>query len=219
MLAFLRKLVDGRGLSAAALAAKTGVPRARMRKILVGAEPMTLDEFAGITGALELGPADVGLADSESRPPGADAAVPEEPADPDDVDPDALPASLEPVVDPWGNHPEQLFRIGFALGIDFMFVARADDLADSGVPRRVLADHRGRGLALRLDAGYHAYNAPRYDDQGVTITLSFDALYDCRFPWSSIVEFVFYPAPPEASQGEPAEAKAERPKPKLRLVE
>lgn len=208
MLAFLRKLVDGRGLTAATLAAKTGVPRARMRKILVGAEPMTLDEFAGITGALELGPADVGL---------ADGSVPAEPAG--DADPDALPASPAPVVDPWGNHPEQLFRVAFALGVDFLFVARADELGDSGVPKHVLAEHRGRGLAIKLDAAYHSYNAPRYDDEGVTLTLSFDALYDCTFPWTAVEQFVFFPAPAEArKEAEPA-AKVERGKPKLRLVE
>src|SRR5687768_9509365 len=118
MLDWLRQLVSGRGLNPAQLAARTGLPKARVRKILIGAERMLVDELAQITNALEVRPSDLGLAAQAD----AEAEAPVE-----DADPDALPAPTDPTVDPWGNQPEQLFKVGFALGCDFFFLTRADE--------------------------------------------------------------------------------------------
>jgi hypothetical protein len=210
MLAWLRKLVEGRGINPAQLAKSANLPRARVRKILIGAEPMLVDELVRISTALELQPADMGIPLPEGVP-----------AEPEPVeDPDAVPARVEPVVDPWGNHPEQLFKIGFALGCDFFFLARADELQGGGIPAPVLAKYLGSDMPIRLDAQFHSYNAPRYDDTGVTISLSFDAVHDCRFPWTSVKQVIFFPATPEPGAVRPDadEEEPTPPKPHLRLV-
>lgn len=204
MLAWLRKLVDTKGLNTAQLAEKCGLPRARVRKVLTGAESMLVDEFVQIANALQIAPKDVGL-------PDAAAETPEEPPAP--------AAEAVPKVDPWGNHPQQLFRVAFGLGCDFTFVADADQLEESGVPRHVLSEFRGRQLPIRLDAAYHAYNAPRYDEAGVTLSLSFDSVYECRFPWASI-RGIFFQAPfATAAREEPPEPEPPPGRPRLRLVE
>jgi hypothetical protein len=135
---------------------------------------------------LNLSPADMGLA--------PEAAAAAEKAESSEPTPETPKADLVP--NPWGNHPEQLFRIGFALGCDFFFIADTSALADSGVPAATLKSS-GKNLSIGLDARFHADNAPRYDEAGVTLTLSFDRLYDCRFPWTSIRQVIFFPAPPE----------------------
>ena len=209
MLAWLRKLVEGRGLNTAQVATKVGLPRARVRKILVGAEPMLVDELVQISNALEIKPADMGM-------PGQLEESPELTVAPD---PDALPAATTPAVDPWGNHPEQLFRVGFALGCDFFFLAKADELTGCGVPAHVLAQYRGGEMPIRLDAQYHSHNAPTYDDTAVTIQLSFDTVYACRFPWTAIRQVIFFPAMPDpVTLDPPSEDEPTPPKPHLRLV-
>lgn len=209
VLAWLRQLIEKRGINTAALAERCQIPRARMRKLLVGAEPMLVDELLRVSTALELSPADMGLPEAAGEPP---EAAPTDPAPPPEG----------PRVDPWGNHPEQLFRVAFGLGCDFFFLAAADQLDDSGVPGQTLAQYRGRELPIKLDAAYHGYNNPRFDDGGITLTLSFDQLYDCRFPWTSIRQFILYPAPPEpGAKPEPTDEAPDegaKGRPHLRLV-
>jgi hypothetical protein len=66
---------------------------------------------------------------------------------------------------------------------------------------------------------YHAYNEPRYHEHGITLTLSFDALYDCTFPWSAIKQFIFFPVSPDAQQPKPDSDEDKSPSgPHLRLV-
>jgi hypothetical protein len=123
-------------------------------------------------------------------------------------------------LDPYGNHPEQLFRAAFALGIDFMFVVATDNLEDSGVPKSTLEQYSGRELPIKLDAAFHVHNNPSYNDVGVSLTLSFDALYTCSFPWSVFRQFIFFPVIPDAIEEE-EEEEAPDPnsgRPKLRLV-
>lgn len=202
MLAWLRRLIETKKSSAADLAAKTGLERGHLRKILQGAEPMTLDELLLLSQVLEIRPSDFGL-------PAGDE-VPDEP-------PPAPPRDL--AADPWGNQPEQLFRMAFALGCDFYFTSDATQLAESGVPASVLERHP-RELGIKMDAAYHRYNEPKYSPTGVTLTLSFDALYACTFPWTAIKQVVFWPAPPEAvaPAPEPPEAPPAKKGPHLRLV-
>jgi hypothetical protein len=200
VLGWLRTLIEKRGLNTAEVANKAKLPRARLRKILTGSEPMLVDELLQLSTALEISPTDMGL------PEGAGAELPE-------PDPDALPQEIAPVkVDPWGNHPQQLFQIAFGLGCDFYFSAEVAQLADSGVPAKVLDQFRDGNVGIKLDALHHQDNAPRYDPDGITLTLSFDRLYDCRFPWASIQQIVFFPLRPEP----PAQEGPK--KPHLRLV-
>lgn len=206
VLAWLRKVLAARTINTAELAQKCGIPRPRLRRILVGTEPMLVDELFLITQALEVAPADLAL---PAWPP---AGPSDDPAP--DVEPDAKAA---PSVDPWGNQPEQLFRIAFALGCDLLFTAETSMLEDSGVPSYILQQYRDGQVPIQLDAMFHGHNAPRYDEQGITLTLSFDALYDCRFPWTSIRRMIFTPMAPEAAeQPQPEPPKG---RPKLRLVE
>lgn len=205
LLKLIRQLMGRRNLNTAALADATGIERARLRKVLAGAEPMTVDELLLLGKALELSPGDLGLQlPAESTEPAEEEPPPLHavPADEDD--------SLG--LDPFGNQPEQLFRVGFELGCDFLFVARPDALEGSGVPEHILSRFDDRDFPIRLDAAYHKYNAPRYDATGVTLTLSFDALYDCRFPWHAIKQVIFFPVLPEAPEDEPKKG------PVLRLV-
>ncbi len=202
LLSWLRDQIKQRGLNRAGLAKKTGLERARVRKILAGAEPMTVDELMAITAALELDAAEM-------------MQLPEAP--PMEVVPETQRDDV--VIDPFGNHAEQIFRAAFALGCDFLFVADTEQLADSGVPASVLAQHSPSGqLPIRLEAAYHTYNEPRYGADGITLTLSFDALYDCTFPWASIRQIILFPEPPEAPADIEEEPAPTGKVPHLRLV-
>jgi transcriptional regulator with XRE-family HTH domain len=204
LLALLRKLMQQRGMHVAALAEKTGIARTHLRKVLTGSQPMLVDELVSVSTALDIQPQELGIADVT---PTAGVEVPDTPAQ---------------AIDPFGNHTEQLFRIGFALGCDFAFVARADALADSGVPKAVLAKAPGDRLVFTLDARYHPDNDPRYDPEGITLTLSFDRLVDCRFPFASVVQVLFSPVAPEPeepdTEPEPTDEKKGKGRPHLRLV-
>jgi hypothetical protein len=204
MLRWMRQRLKERALTTSAVAAATGLQASRVRQVLSGSEAMTVDEFLQIAKPLDLSPKDFGIAEGDLEEP--------EPS------PTSAP---EGGLDPFGNHPEQLVRAGFDLGCDFMFLVRSADLADSGVPKAVLSRYEGRELPIRLDAAYHAYNKPVYTEEGLTLTLSFDALYDCHLPWTAFRQVIFFPVVPE-----PVEEPAEPPptdsgpkKPFLRLVE
>lgn len=206
VLAWLRNLLAARSVNTAELAKKSGVPRQRLRRILLGTEPMLVDELFALTQALEVSAGDLGVPDGPSAPATTDPPAPEGP-------------DLRGL-DPWGNQPEQLFRVAFALGCDLLFTAETAMLTESGVPPYVLAQYREGQLPIELDAQFHGHNAPRYDADGITLTLSFDALYECRFPWASIRRMIFSPVPPEAEEGSPPEAPPEpKGRPRLRLVD
>ncbi|MFT7520308.1 MAG: transcriptional regulator with XRE-family HTH domain [Kiritimatiellia bacterium] len=194
LLVKLRQISAQRGLKTAALAQATGLDRSRVRKVLTGQEPMTVDELIAITQALELGPDE--MAAMATEPAATATALPDAPA---------KPASIETVIDPYGNQPRQVFELAFALGCDFFFTANASDLTESHVPRSVLDQYKDGDLPIKLDAAYHQYNDPRYSDECVSLTLSFDALYECTFPWSSIKQVILFPAPPAPPKPKPEE--------------
>ena len=183
LLIWLRDIITRKKMNSAGVASMTGLDKGRVRKILAGQEPMMVDELLTICSSLNVTPSDMGL--------GAEA--------------DTVKAtngeSSKPSwhLDPFGNHPRQLFEMGFALGCDFLFLAKTDDLEDSQIPEKVRAQHAGRNMAIRLDAAYHQYNEPEYYDEGVQLTLSFDALYRCRFSWEVIIQFVFFPESAETN--------------------
>jgi hypothetical protein len=204
ILAWLRTQLKAKGLNVAALANKTNSKRKDVRKVLEGREPLTVDQLMTWTQALELS-----LEELVAVPipdPDAEAPAPR-PADEDDS---------RFVVDPFGMQAEQALRFAFAAGTDFSFVCDTAQLADSGVPESVLSRFP-QHLLIQLDSAYHAHNNPRYDERGVSLTLSFDTLYECSFPWSALVEVRLRLEAPDAL---PPEEKDEEPagRPTLRLV-
>ena len=206
LLEWLRKLLAERGLAVGALAATSGIERKRLRRVLGGSAEMTVREMIAIFSAMEISPEEMGLGAVPS-----DEFAPLMPITPEDNG---------PRVDPWGNQTRQLIEIAFELGCDFSFLADTSALADSGIPEPVLARFQGGPLLIKLDAAYHKYNKPRYTERNLTLTLSFDALHDCTFPWHAISQVAFFPlaeepdTPPD-SEGQDDE---EPNRPTLRLV-
>lgn len=192
LLAWLRVRMQEKGLNTASVAAQVGMDRARARKILAGTDAMTVDELLSLSQALEVAPGDFGLVDFTQEPEsvtGPQLAV---------ADGNTVHEEPQLVIDTWGNQVEQLFRTGFALGCDFLFVADVAQLDGSGVPKHVLEQYRGKDLPIRLDALYHRHQNARYDEQALTVDIGFDALYTCRFPWASVRQVIFWPMAPEA---------------------
>lgn len=209
LLRWLRKALQDRQLNVARVAELLEVTRPHARRVLAGEEPMTVDELMRLGGALNLDPAELGLKAAEidaeaARPPLTLLSEPEAPRR----------------VDGFGNHPEALFRMGYELGCDFLFMARTEDLTDSGIPRFVLEQYRGRSVPIRLDAAYHHEQRPRYDARGVTLRLAFDEVVDCVFPWSSVQQVIFFPIAPEppAKTPPPEPPPSPEARPRLRLV-
>ena len=52
---------------------------------------------------------------------------------------------------------------------------------------------------------FHVYNKPDFQSKGLTLTLSFDALYTCSFPWESISQVVFQPKKAEIVEEDSSE--------------
>ena len=206
LLAWLREMIDQRGLNTAAVATRADLPRNHVRKLLSGKVPMLVDDLLKISEALDLKPSDMGIPDADDLPEPAEAPALGVLAEDDEG----------PIVDPYDNHHRQLLEVAFALGCDFAMTVHPEELLESGIPRHVLDAHLGRLMLIQLDAAYHSYNNPRYDDGGITLTLSFDALYDVRFPWSAIHQVICTPAPWE--DDEDRDDDQEDPKPVLRLV-
>lgn len=193
LIAWLRQTLEQKRINTARLGELTGLTRPRLRQILAAEAAMTVDELIVIGRALELTPADLIGADVDPMPVathgGEIQSIHDEPF----------------TLNPWGNQPQQLFEIAFALGCDFFFQADTTLLGDSGVPKTVLSSHQERPMKIKLEAAFHSYNNPRYSDAGVTLSLSFDAVYDCTFPWAAIQQVVFIPVKPELTADEPTE--------------
>ncbi|MFT6233309.1 MAG: hypothetical protein ACJAZO_003829 [Myxococcota bacterium] len=211
LLKMLREWIQTKRLNTAAAALAMGVDRTRARRVLSGAEAMTVDELLALGTLLELSPEDLALTSLA------------EPAPLKSTGPRVVPMEAESAevltVDPFGNHPEQLFRAAIALGCDFMFVVDTKGLEDSGLPKSTLEQYSERELPIKLDAAFHMHNNPSYNDVGVSLTLSFDALYTCSFPWSAFRQFIFFPVIPDAIEEEEEEAPNPNDgRPKLRLV-
>lgn len=220
LLRLLRDMAQKKGLNTAALAQAAGMDRARLKHLLSGAEPITVDEFLQVAKALDISPQDMGL--SPEALGGFDD-------DSDDMGADVLPlravgrrerVSTAFVPDPYGNHAEQAIRLGFALGCDMFFITEVKLLDDSGVPRSVLSRYPEH-LPLRLDASFHRHNDPQFLPEGLQLNLSFDSIYTCLFPWTCFKQITFFPLPPSDLEDE--QPQKQMPKgPKrghLRLIE
>jgi len=189
LLQWLREMLDKKGMNTAHVANAAGIKRSRARRILSGTEPMLVDELLKLSEALDLSPADMGVP--------LDAPELPEPADDDPG-----PEDYEPQVNQWVNHHRQLIQIAFALGCNFAFWVHTDELGDSGVPRSVLDAHEGREMLIQLDAAYHKFNKPLYERDHILLTIGFDDICDCRFPWDAISRIFFMPAPRTDIEGD-----------------
>ena len=202
LLQTLRKLMGRKEITVAQLAVRTGIERKQLRSALGGSKPLLVDELLLICKALELDmtdleavPHDANVTESMPRPVPV-AATPLSTDAPDE----------QVTLDPWGSHTEQLFRVGFALGCDFVFVADTAQLADSGVPQSVLDGFDKREFVIKLDAAYHHHNQPQYNEDTIRLRLSFDTVHTCTFPWAAIQRVIFLPIataepPPEEPAG------------------
>lgn len=214
LLALIRKVARKRGLNTAALARAAELQRGHLKHVLAGSQPLTVDELIKLAQVLELGPAELGAVpmgdldlgaeddqDDAAQPvaslPGGNAALAMVGSD-DDADPIGAAAN------PYGNQSEQILRLGLALGTDIHMVMETAQIEDSGVPRTVLSQYKER-LPIRLDAAFHRHHDLRFLPEAVQITLSFDALYTCVFPWGAIQQITLFPLPPDLDAPEPEE--------------
>jgi transcriptional regulator with XRE-family HTH domain len=215
LLAFLRDAVRKKGLNTAQLATRTGIDRTRLKHRLAGDEDLTVDDLIALSKALEITPAELGLAGGEDMSVDADespglAAAPEEPR---------LVAGAPAEPDPFGNLPRQVVQLGFALGVDLFLTLDSTQLAGSGVPRLVLETHR-ETLRLRMEARYFPQNKARFLDDAMVCVLSFDALYECTLPWSAFRDVTFLLPAEAAPAPRPQPPTTPRPAgpPHLRIV-
>ncbi len=61
LLQFLREVTERKGLNASDIAMRTGLKKARVRRILTGSESMLVDELLLLGQALEVEPSDLAL--------------------------------------------------------------------------------------------------------------------------------------------------------------
>lgn len=198
LLAFLRDSMRRKRVNTAMLAERVGVDRGELKQRLAGAADLTVDEFIRIADALQIGPAQLGVAGTApTAPPTGEVANEWEP-------------------DPTGKIARQVLRLGFALGIDLFVVFDTRGLESSGVPPAVLARFPEQ-LPIKLDAKYHVHNRPRFLDDAFECMLSFDALYTCTFPWSAFRQVTFH-LPQDDGEAPPPSSEPSRPGGHLRVV-
>jgi len=230
LLQLLRDVARKKGLNTAALARAADIPRARLKHVLAGSEPLTVDELIGLSQALEISAGDMA---------GIPTDLPiEGPTDGPTTGPEAVPlrrggAALATVddgpppihIDPFGNHAEQMLTLGFGLGCDIHVVLDGTMLEGTGVPVATI-ERFGERLPLHLEAAYHRHHDPQFLPESLQLTLSFDALYTCTLPWAAFQQVTLFPLapePPEAPEPEPEPEQDAPPPPRrgghLRLVE
>ena len=198
LLQMLRKVAKQKNMNTAALAQAAKVPRGRMKHILAGSEPMTVDELIVLSQALELDPTGMAAAAEEVEAE-LEAAEASGKAALRSLDKREVPAFS---IDPMGNHSQQILQVGFLLGVDMFLVLHVHELESSGIPPAVLARYPER-LPLTLDAAYHRHHAATYLPEGLQVRLSFDALYTCVIPWSAFQSIHLSPLPPDPIAPEP----------------
>ena len=123
---------------------------------------------------------------------------------------------IEQAAQPWGNQPEQLVRLAFALGCDLFLFLKTSELKESNVPETVKDPYAEGTLPIKLDAAFHQHNNPRYSETGLTLMLSFDALRECFFPWHAFEQVIFVPHKPAAQDPDSEPDEPERPQ--LRVI-
>jgi transcriptional regulator with XRE-family HTH domain len=212
----LRDALLKRGLSTTDLAERVGLSRAELKRRLAGHADLTIDEFLALAQALELQKDMAGML-------GQDPPTEETPAV---AGAESLPAvhtlqgapAAEEALDPFGNPARELVRAGFAFGLDMFLQFSSPLVRASGVPDVVLARFP-ETLPIRLESRWHRHNRAEFREDELQVTLSFDALRVCTFPWAALrsVAFTLSDEPAPAPKPEPEPPPG--PRPVLRLVE
>lgn len=246
LLDLLRGAAQERKLNAAALAQAADLSREHVHQVLAGDALLTVDDFVALAVALDLGIEAFGLSGELMAPeaePSADVGDLDEVSDegagsptplrPQPVTSEGAPAepgaetlegpgeAVAQAADPYGVHAAQTFALGFALGCDIFFMAESAKLGASGIPAGVLSRFTDQ-MPIRLNAAYHKHMDPHYSDEGLTLALSFGALYVCTIPWDAFVQITLFPLPPSPPPVEEPAEDAPAPKPSrghLRLVD
>lgn len=212
LLDLLRSAARKKGWNTATLARQAGIDRGRLKQVLAGREPLTVDELIQLSEAMSLTPDDLGILSPSPQPTPTPAVTPMSAAMV------APPDDPEPFPDPFGVHAEQILKVGFALGVDIYFTLDVAQLEQSGVPRAVLSQFP-KAFPIRLEAMYHRHNAPEYFEDGFQVRLSFDAVYTCLFPWAAFQQITLFPMAPEPEPELEPEPEPTRRGGHLRLVE
>ena len=210
MVRFIREKAKEKGLNTAALAGAVGTSRPELKHVLSGNAPLTVDLLVSLAEALQLGPSDLASAGmlmmEDEHSDGEPALAP--------VRKRSALTDL-PTLDPYGNHAEQILRLGFALGCDIHIVLHSERLEGTGVPDATIEQFPDL-MPIKLDAEYHHHNDPRFTPDGVQLVLSFDALYTAVLPWEAFAQITLIPIEPEL--GDVPEPPAGQ-HPHLRLVD
>lgn len=172
--------LSAKNITTKALSQQTQLDKKVLKSVLSGEEPLTVDQFAIISQAIELDVSSVAQLDIDK----IEQNTVSTPSIAETTEQNWLP-------DPVGNHPMQLMQLGFALGCDFLFTANTKFLQNSGIPSAVLKKYQ-QNIPIRLDAAYFQYYRPQYHEQSLEIRLSFDAVYTCYFPWHAIEQVTFF---------------------------
>ncbi|MEE2750992.1 MAG: hypothetical protein VX519_06150 [Myxococcota bacterium] len=197
----LRSWLEASPYTTSEFAKVVGEDAKTVRAVLSQRSALTVDQWFAWTRALGVEPAEALNSEGNEPEGGGPRLV-------------RIDAKESPGLDPYGMPAEQAVRLGFSLGIDFLFVADTPQLSDSGVPQDVLATFPD-SMVIKLDSAYHGHNSPRFSEEGVLLSLSFKGVSDCFFSWDSILQVIFHvgtPAKPDETDEEPS------PGPGLRLV-
>jgi len=179
LLRVLRDVIARRKVDSGALARTAGVKRSRLKRVLSGAEPLTVDELMLLSQALELQPTDLAGVIGDDAP----AAAPVTPI-----------AERVLHIEHLGNQAEQMLKLGLGLRCDIMLSLDSEELGESGIPADVIRRFP-REVPIRLESAFHRHHNPRFLPAGLAVTLSFDSLYECTLPWAAIRHVVLFPAP------------------------
>ncbi len=214
----LRDALLKRGVSTTDLAARAGLSRAELKRRLAGHADLSIDEFLAIAQALELQKDMAALM-------GMEAAAEELPLHAGEESVSAVHTlqggvAADDGIDAFGNPSRELVRAGFLFGLDMFLHYSVAAIKQSGVPESVLARFP-ETLPIRLESQWHRHNRAEFRDDELQVTLSFDALRVCTFPWSALRSVAFtLPNEPAPTPVPPPEVSPPAgPRPTLRLVE
>ena len=200
---FLRDAAKRKGLNTASMATTLGVSRSELKHMLAGTEPMTVDLMISMAELLDLGPEDLGVLGVEVPQP--------EPA----IRSINRTEDNKPSYNPYGNHAEQILKLGFGIGCDMHIILQSERLEDSGVPAATLEQFPDL-LPIKLDAAFHHHNDPKFLPDAVKLVLSFDDLYTTTVPWNAFAQITLIPLEPEMmDDSEPSPPNGSH----LRLIE
>ncbi len=197
----LRIWLEASPYTTAEFAKMIGEDAKTVRAVFSQRSALTVDQWFAWTRALGVEPVDPLDSEGKEQERGGPKLV-------------RIDSQESPGLDPYGMPAEQAVRLGFSLGIDFLFVADTPQLGESGVPQDVLATFPD-SMVIKLDSAYHGHNSPRFSEEGVLLSLSFKGVTDCFFSWDSILQVIFHvgtPAKPDETDDDP------NPGPGLRLV-